>query len=131
ILVWDLAAGELRHRFANQTLPVTALAFAPDSGTLASGGGDKAVRLWDLKTGQLRRSLEGHRDWVCALAFAADGATLASGSCDWGYHRGRDASLFAGTDPGGQSEWKLWDVAAGSLRRGGAEPGRLLSLAFT
>jgi WD40 repeat protein len=31
ILVWELATGKLRHRFADQTSPVTALAFSPDS----------------------------------------------------------------------------------------------------
>src|SRR5262249_53792161 len=67
ILVWELATGKLRYRLANQPYRVPALAFSPDSATLA-GGGDKTVRLWDVAPGRLRKPLEGHRDWVCSLA---------------------------------------------------------------
>jgi RNA polymerase sigma factor (sigma-70 family) len=129
ILVWDLATGKLRHRLADQPSRVPALAFSPDSATLA-GGGDKTVRLWDVATGHLRRSLKGHGDWVCTLAFAPDGKTIASGSCDWAYHRGRDTSHFSPPDPGCDSQWILWDAATGDLKRSVTERGRLLSLAF-
>jgi WD40 repeat protein len=67
ILVWELATGKLRHRLADQPSRAPALAFSPDSATLASGG-NKTIRLWDVATGRLRRSLPGHRDWVCSLA---------------------------------------------------------------
>jgi WD40 repeat protein len=129
ILVWELATGKLRHRLADQPSRVPALAFSPDSATLA-GGGNKTIRLWDVATGRLRRSLEGHRDWVCALAFAPDGKTIASGSCDWAYHRGRDTSGFSPPDPGCHSQWKLWDAATGDLKRTVTEQERLLSLAL-
>jgi WD40 repeat protein len=131
ILVWELATGRLRHRLANQPFRVTALAFSPDAATLAAGGEDRTIRLWDVATGRLRRSLEGYRDWVCALAFAPDGKTIASGCCDWAYHRGRDTSRFSPPDPGCDSQWILWDVATGGLKRTVTEPGRLLSLGFT
>jgi WD40 repeat protein len=36
---------------------VTAVAFSPDSKTLATGGGDRVVRLWDVATGRLRATL--------------------------------------------------------------------------
>jgi WD40 repeat protein len=130
ILVWDLATGTLRHRFADQPARVTALAFSPDSATLAGGGGDRTVRLWDLSSGRVRQSLRGHDDWVCTLAFSPDGRTIASGSCDWAYHRGRNTAYFAGRDPGCKSQWKLWDAATGDLKRTVSEPGRLRSLAF-
>jgi WD40 repeat protein len=129
ILVWELATGKLRHRFPDQPYRVPALAFSPDSATLA-GGGDKTVRLWDVATGRLRRSLEGHRDWVCTLAFAPDGKTIASGGCDWAYHRGRDTSGFWPPDPGCDSQWILWDAATGDRKRTVTESGRLLSLAI-
>jgi WD40 repeat protein len=129
ILVWDLATGGLRHRLADQPFRAPALAFSPDSATLASGG-DKTIRLWDVATGRLRRSLEGHRDWVCTLAFAPDGKTIASGCCDWAYHHGRDTSGFWPPDRGCDSQWILWDAATGGLKRTVTEPGRLLSLAF-
>jgi WD40 repeat protein len=129
ILVWERATGKLRHRLADQPFRSPALAFSPDSATLASGG-NKTIRLWDVGTGRLRRSLEGHRDWVCALAFAPDGKTIASGGCDWAYHRGRNTSGFWPPDPGCESQWKLWDAATGDLKRTVTEPRRLLSLAF-
>lgn len=129
ILVWELAAGTLRHRFSDQRSPVVALAFSPDGRTLA-GGGERTLRLWDVETGRLQRTLAGHRQWVCALAFSPDGRTLASGGCDWGYHRGRDVSRFGGRDLGAESEWKLWEPATGALKRTTIAPGRLLSLAF-
>jgi WD40 repeat protein len=127
ILVWELATGKLRLRLADQPYRVPALAFAPDSATLA-GGGDKTVRLWDVATGRLRRSLEGNRDWVCTLSFAPDGKTIASGSCDWAEHRGRDIAYFR--DSGYESQCKIWSTATGDLRRTISQPGRLLSLAF-
>jgi WD40 repeat protein len=129
ILVWELATGTLQHRFANQPFRVPALAFSPDSATLASAG-NKTIRLWDTTTGRLRRSLEGHRDWVCTLAFAPDGKTIASGCCDWAYHRGRDTSRFWPPDRGCDSQWILWDAATGEPKRTVTERGRLLSLAF-
>jgi WD40 repeat protein len=129
ILVWELATGKLRHRLADQPFRAPALAFSPDSATLASGG-DKTIRLWDVATGRLRRSLKGHRDWVCTLAFTPDGKTIASGSCDWAYHRGRDTSGFWPPDPGCNSQWKLWDAVTGDLKRTVTESGRLLSLAI-
>jgi RNA polymerase sigma factor (sigma-70 family) len=129
ILVWELATGKLRHRLADQPYRVPALAFSPDSATLA-GGGDKTIRLWDVATGRLRRSLEGHRDWVCTLAFSPDGQTIAGGGYDWLEHRGRDTPQFRAPYPVYESQCKIWNAATGDLRRTISQPGRLLSLAF-
>jgi WD40 repeat protein len=130
ILVWELASGKIRHRLAGQPYRVPALAFSPDSATLA-GGGDKTVRLWDVATGRLRRSLTGHRDWVCTLAFSPDGQTIASGGYDWLEHRGRDTPQFRAPYPVYESQCKTWNAATGDLQRTISQPGRLLSLAFS
>jgi len=47
---------ELAHWKAHQ-VGVTALAFSPDGGALASGGADGTMKLWDLSS--IRRELAG------------------------------------------------------------------------
>lgn len=57
---------------------VEAVAFSPDSKTLATCGEDRLVLLWDVSTGTLRAHLEGHREGVRHAAFSPDGALLAT-----------------------------------------------------
>jgi len=61
---------------------IGAIAFSPDSRTLASGGSDRMICLGELTEGKKCSRLEGHTDYVSALAFSPDGQTLASGSYD-------------------------------------------------
>ena len=118
---------------------VHSVAFSPDSRLLASGCGDKAVRLWDPATGECRRTLTGHTDGVLGVAFSPDGQLLASGSFDgsvrlwdpvtgecrrtltghtdsvWGVAFSPDGQLLA--SGGGDRAVKLWDPASGECRR--------------
>ena len=61
---------------------VISVCFSPDVPTLASGSGDRTVRLWDVETGACARTLEGHGNGVRSVSFSPDGRTLASGSAD-------------------------------------------------
>lgn len=118
--------------------PVFCLAFAPDDRTLASGGGDKIVRLWDTAWDRPPVNLRGHQGPVYALAFAPRGSLLASASADhtirlWDpvTHRQQAviqahsgpvyAVAFAPDDKtlasgGTDHEVKLWDAASGQER---------------
>jgi len=59
---------------------VNALAVLP-GGRLASGAGDRTIKLWDPASGQLQATLEGHSGSVRALA-VLPGGRLASGADD-------------------------------------------------
>ena len=71
---------------------VRAVAFAPDSRTLAAGSG-REIQLWRVSTGKLQASLSGHGGFVRSVAFSPDGKTLASG--------GRDRTI------------RLWELGTG------------------
>ena len=53
-------------------LPVLAMDISSDGALLASGGGDKNLRLWGLDFGDCHRSLFAHDDALTAVAFVPD-----------------------------------------------------------
>ncbi|KAK3375735.1 HET-R [Lasiosphaeria ovina] len=61
---------------------VSSVAFSADGQRLASGSGDKTIKLWEPASGQCLQTLQGHRGSVWSVAFSADGQRLASGSDD-------------------------------------------------
>jgi WD40 repeat protein len=61
---------------------VRSVAISPDGQILASGSGDKTVKLWDFKTGRLLHTLAGHTSWVRSLAISPSGQIVASASND-------------------------------------------------
>jgi WD40 repeat protein len=85
VKLWDVASKKLQTTLTDSANNLedeeAALAFAPDSATLAVAIG-RVVQLWDVTTGQLVARLEGHDRKVTCLAFLPDGTRLASGSYD-------------------------------------------------
>ncbi|WPJ66902.1 hypothetical protein SMAC4_14095 [Sordaria macrospora] len=73
---------------------VRSVAFSPDGQRLASGSGDKTIKIWDPASGSCLQTLEGHSRDVRSVAFSPDGQRLASGS--------------------GDKTIKIWDPASGS-----------------
>ena len=97
IKVWGTSAG-FWNKPATQTIRahrdcVYAIAFSPDSRTLASTSYDHMIYLWDPATGKEVKPLKEHTDAVFDLAFSPDGKWLASG--------GADRTV------------KLWDIVSG------------------
>ena len=68
------------HTLLHQA-PVGAVAFSPDSQTIATASYDHTARLWDRETGKQLAILK-HQDTVWAVAFSPDGQTIATGSHD-------------------------------------------------
>jgi len=102
IRLWDVATGEQRVVFDNHQAGIWTLVFSPDGKLLASSGGDGETNifLWDVEQKRLMKKLSGHASMPYHLAFSPDGKTLASAN---GYDNDRTV--------------KLWDVAAGTVRR--------------
>lgn len=84
--------GQLQRRSLEGHIgDVTAVAFAPGGGLVASSGLDGMIKLWDVKTGRRLSRVLAHAGGVRSLAFSANGSLLASG--------GEDQAV------------KLWDMA--------------------
>jgi WD40 repeat protein/predicted Ser/Thr protein kinase len=132
--LWRLCHRGHRWTLRGHQRPVSAVAYAPDSRTLATGSDDATVKLWDVATGQERLTLRGLTGPVPCLAFSPDGQTLATGSNDhpiqlWDVATGQARTDLKGVvaqlqalafSPDGKtvaatSNWmiKLWDVATG------------------
>jgi WD40 repeat protein len=97
----DTASGRILHSFQDSN-GIWSAALSPDGTRIATGsfatlGTDKSIKLWDATNGRLLRKLEGHTDGVRSVAFAMGGTHILSGS--------NDATI------------KLWNVATGQAIR--------------
>ena len=131
---WDVVTGgyqgTLKGHGKDHSLWVptqSSLAWSPSGEMLASGSGDKTIRLWNAKAtardsffhrlrgrifGHHKATLRGHTDHVLSVAFSPDGGTIASGSSD--------------------ETVRLWDVRRQKLKATfEGHVGRVLTLAFS
>jgi serine/threonine protein kinase/WD40 repeat protein len=78
---------------------VSAIAFSPDGGLVATGPQwlESAITIWSVQTHQPVAKLNGHLGWIGCLRFLPDGKTLISGS--------------------GDQTLRLWDVPSGRVLR--------------
>jgi WD40 repeat protein len=97
---------------------VNAVAFSPDSLTLAAATEANTILLWDLATGQERRRLTGRPQVGSLLAFSPDGKVLATST--------------ARRHPSNADPIQLWETAKGKhLDTFAVSPCWSLGLVFT
>jgi WD40 repeat protein len=76
VRLWEAATGRERAAPAEHLAAVSAVAFAPDGRTLASGDTVGRIVLWDAASGRSQDSTPGGRA-IHGLAFSPDGGLLA------------------------------------------------------
>ena len=138
IWIYDAQTSEELNLLTGHTDYVNSVSFSPDGNTLASGSGDRTIRLWDVETGDPIRTLTGHTHSVRSVSFSPDGNTLASGSWDgtlrlWNAETGDpirtltghtgdvhnvsfspDGNTLASGGGGWDETIRLWEVATGA-----------------
>ncbi|KAF8538846.1 WD40-repeat-containing domain protein [Trichophaea hybrida] len=80
VKLWDLTTGALYGTLQGHSDGVTAVAFSPNSKSLASASFDKTVQLWGLtaRAFSSRGTLEGHSSTVRFVAFSPDSKFFVS-----------------------------------------------------
>ncbi|MEH2241530.1 protein kinase domain-containing protein [Nostoc sp.] len=111
-IIENVAIGGQIHTLQRHSGSVHSVALSPDGRIIASGSGDKTIKLWDVSTGREISTLQGHSSYVDSVVFSPDGKSLASGSDD--------------------KTIKLWDVTTGGqIRTLQAHSSRVQSVAFS
>ncbi|PSL56030.1 serine/threonine protein kinase [Saccharothrix carnea] len=95
VQVYRTADGARVATLTGHTAEVQSLAFAPDTGLLASTGMDAAVRLWDTTTWTARRVIDAPEAGMSSVAFTPSGSAVVGGAVG--------ANVYS------------WDVATGEM----------------
>ncbi|KAK6500108.1 hypothetical protein TWF481_010466 [Arthrobotrys musiformis] len=135
--------GAVLQTLEGHTDTVRGLAFSANDKFLASGSGDRTVRIWDVATGALLHIFRGQRNWVNDVIFYTIGAEefVASASNDktvalWSLTTGALVRTLAGHEDwvrglastkqddmvvlasaSDDSTVRIWDAASGALVR--------------
>jgi len=118
---------------------VRSVVIHPNGQSLASGSGDRTIKIWDLATGTLRHTLAANAGWIRAIAVSPNGQTIASCNNDrrlmlWRWETGKQLQTLDGhTDwaravcfsPNGQrlasgsqdKTVRLWHLPTGNVER--------------
>jgi pre-rRNA-processing protein IPI3 len=91
--LWDARSGELLRSWAAHYRPVTALAFSPCGGALASGGGDGVVHVWDTAAAADVAAAAGGAAPAPAQSWAEHALPVTC--LRWGAGAGLSAALFS------------------------------------
>lgn len=78
ISLWDLSESR-EQRTIDPGSRASAIAFTPDSTSLAIAGSDRQIRLWNLRHNEATQILKGHQQEISTIAFSRDGRSLYSG----------------------------------------------------
>jgi glucose repression regulatory protein TUP1 len=79
--VWDIATKTIKTTFAGHEQDIYSLDFASDGRHIASGSGDRTIRLWDIQENQCVLTLQ-IEDGVTTVAISPSGRYVAAGSLD-------------------------------------------------
>ncbi|KAJ5100119.1 Vegetative incompatibility protein HET-E-1 [Penicillium argentinense] len=79
---WDAHTGACLQTLEGHDNRVNSVVFSHDSSRVASGSGDKTIKIWDAQTGACLQTLDGHDNRVTSVVFSHDSSRVASGSGD-------------------------------------------------
>src|SRR5579864_1349100 len=99
ITLWTVATGARKSTFTSLPGTTSALAFSPDSQSIAVGEAEGGIRILDAQTGSERVAFSGRPGRVTCLAYTFDGKALIT--------------MVEG-DP--DAEVRRWDVKTGESR---------------